>query len=64
MEFLSETRSYWGDVFPKPKRAMVLDWVGQRDEGAESGSSYDGRRDVGSARKNQGGASLELIARE
>jgi hypothetical protein len=64
LEFLSERRSYRGEVFRKSKSAIVVGWGGQRHAGAESGSSCCGSRDVGSARKSQGGASLELVARE
>jgi hypothetical protein len=56
--------SHRAEVFVKSKRAIAAGCGGQRHEGARSGSSCCGSRDVGSARKSQGVASLELNARE
>ena len=48
-----------GEFFPKSRKAIATGWGSQRHEGAESGSSCCGSRDIGSARKSQSGASLE-----
>jgi len=64
LELLLEVGSHRTEVFPNSKSAIAFGWGGQRYEGGRSGSSCCGSRDVGSARKSQGAASLELIARE
>ena len=54
----------WSRTFAESKSGIAAGWGGRRHEGAESRSSCCGSRDVGWARKSQGGVSLELIARE
>lgn len=64
MKLVPGLGSHRAEVFVKSKRAIAAGCGGQRHEGARSGSSCCGSRDVGWARKSQGVAALELNARE